>query len=54
MLKDFIKNKSMENYERLSQCKTEARKILRKKKRDNFNKFVEGINKNVCHMCRKK
>lgn len=47
MLKEFIKNKNMENYEKLSQCKIETRKILRKKKRENFNKFVESINKNV-------
>lgn len=46
-LKEFLKHRTMEKYEEYSQCKIEVRKILRQKKKNNFLKFVEEINKNI-------
>lgn len=37
----------MDKYEKYRQSKIEARKVLRKKKGENFLKFVEGVNKNT-------
>lgn len=39
-LKKFLRNREMSTYEEYRQCKVEARKMLRKKKRENFMNFV--------------
>lgn len=46
-LKNFMKNKTLEEFKEYRKAKIERRKVIRKKRRDNFMEFVQNINKNI-------